>query len=390
MFLDITLKRNPGLIEAAFNLHSEGQIQPDTYVLDLDAILQNGRHILQEADKYGIKLYFMTKQFGRNPIIAKELINIGYQGAVAVDERESEVLFENGIPIGHAGHLVQIPSKKIRDILLRNPEVITVYSVDKAEEISEAAKELGRYQKIMLRVIDDGDIFYPGQNGGIQIKCLRPAVEEILRLPNIIIHGLTTFPCFLFDEQTGQMNETQNIHTLMCAKQILQDEFGIDIRQVNTPSGTCTSLIEKIALSGGTHGEPGHGLMGTTPVHAVSEQVEIPAVVYTSEISHSIGNVSSCYGGGYYRRSNMMAALVGQSFKSMRKMTVEEICGDYIDYYFGLKGKAKVGESVVFSFRTQIFVTRSQVAVVKGISSGNPQIIGIYDSLGRTLKGGGA
>jgi Predicted amino acid racemase len=388
MFLDKTLSKNPGLIEAAFKLHSGGLIQPDTYVLDLDAILQNGRLILQEADKYGIKLYFMTKQFGRNPLIAKELMNLGYRGAVAVDEREAEVLFQNGIPIGHAGHLVQIPSKKIKDILLKNPEVITVYTVDKAKEISRAAKELGISQSIMLRVIDDGDIFYPGQYGGIHIERLRPAVKEIMQLPNINIHGVTTFPCFLFDEQTGQMNETQNIYTLIHAKQILKDEFGIDIRQVNTPSATCTSLIQKIASLGGTHGEPGHGLMGTTPLHAVSEQVEIPAIVYVSEISHSTGDTSYCYGGGYYRRSNVRTALVGQNVKHMRKVAVNEPCGDYIDYYIGLEGKAKVGEGVIFSFRTQVFVTRSEVAVIRGISSGNSQIIGIYDSLGKMLKGG--
>lgn len=388
MFLDTTLRRNPGLIEAAFEMHRKGMIEPDTYVLDLDAILQNGRHILKEANQYGVKLYFMTKQFGRNPYVAKELMQLGYQSAVAVDDRESEILYQNGIPIGNAGHLVQIPSKRIRDILLKNPEVITVYTVEKAKEISRAAFELKRCQNIMLRVVDDGDIFYPGQYGGIHISQLRHAIKELLDLPNIVIYGLTSFPCFLFDEQSNQINETHNLYTLLQAKQILQDEFGINIQQVNTPSATCTSLIQKIAALGGTHGEPGHGLLGTTPLHAVSEQVEIPAAVYASEISHSLGDMSYCYGGGHYRRSNMQSALVGHSLKSAEKVTVEVPCSDSIDYYIGLKKKATVGEGVIFSFRTQIFVTRSQVAVVKGISSGTPQLIGLYDSLGKQLKGG--
>ena len=197
MFLDTTLRRNPELIETAFKLHQKGLIQPDTYILDLDAILHNGRHILQEAEKCGIKLYFMTKQFGRNPFIAEELLNLGYQSAVVVDERELEILYQNGIPIGHAGHLVQIPSKRIRDVLLKNPEVITVYAVEKAREISRAALELNRVQNIMLRVIADDDVSYPGQYGGIHIGRLQRAAEEMLKLPNIKLYGLTAFPCFL-------------------------------------------------------------------------------------------------------------------------------------------------------------------------------------------------
>ena len=38
------------------------------------------------------------------------------------------------------------------------------------------------------------------------------------------------------------------------------------------------------------------------------------------------------------------------------------------------------------SYRTQIFVTRSSVAVVKGIKEGNPKLLGIYDSQGRKIK----
>ena len=34
------------------------------------------------------------------------------------------------------------------------------------------------------------------------------------------------------------------------------------------------------------------------------------------------------------------------------------------------------------AFRYQIFVTRSDVVLVKGIQSGKPEIIGVYDSLG--------
>ena len=44
-----------------------------------------------------------------------------------------------------------------------------------------------------------------------------------------------------------------------------------------------------LAAAGATQIEPGHGLTGTTPLHAVEDLPETPAVVYLSEVSHLIG-----------------------------------------------------------------------------------------------------
>jgi hypothetical protein len=41
MFLDVTVRRNSSLIEAAIKLHQRGLITPNTYVLDLDRIVEN-------------------------------------------------------------------------------------------------------------------------------------------------------------------------------------------------------------------------------------------------------------------------------------------------------------------------------------------------------------
>ena len=42
--------------------------------------------------------------------------------------------------------------------------------------------------------------------------------------------------------------------------------------------------IPEIRKLGGHQGEPGHALTGTTPLHAVLDLPEIPALVYVSEI----------------------------------------------------------------------------------------------------------
>ena len=40
MLLDMTQQRNPKLIEASLELHQQGAISPNTYVLDLDTVNQ--------------------------------------------------------------------------------------------------------------------------------------------------------------------------------------------------------------------------------------------------------------------------------------------------------------------------------------------------------------
>jgi predicted amino acid racemase len=386
MFLDATLRRNKNIMEAAFELHQQGLIEPDTYVLDMDSIIYNAESMKKEADKYGIGLYFMTKQFGRNPIISRELMKLGFDGAVAVDFREAETLSQSGIKLGHVGHLVQLPKNMIRDILLKRPEIITVFSIEKAREISFEASKLNITQNIMLRIIDEGDILYPGQYGGIYLKELVETAREIAALPNLNIQGVTSFPCFLYDSESKSIEKTRNMDTLVKAKTLLKDKLNIEIKQVNAPSATCTSSIKSIAACGGTQGEPGHGLMGTTPLHAACDEVEIPAVVYVSEVSHNLGKSAYCYGGGHYRRSHMENALVGKNLATAERYKVSEVPVENIDYYFELNDGAAVGDTAVFAFRTQIFVTRSNVAVVKGIHEGCPEIVGIYDNLGRLIR----
>lgn len=386
MFLDVTLRRNKKLVETAFELHQSGVIEPDTFIIDADSVLYNAECIKKEGDRYGIKLYFMTKQIGRNPYIASELMKLGYDGAVAVDWREAQMLSQNGIKLGHVGHLVQIPSGKIESILLEKPEVITVYSVEKAKQISDAAKRLGITQNIMLRAIDEGDILYPAQYGGFYINEIAENAEKIASLPNINIYGITSFPCFLFNPESKKIEKTKNMDTLLIAKKIIENKLGLKLHEINAPSCTCTSIIKKIYDCGGTHGEPGHGLTGTTPLHAVSDQVEIPSVVYVSEVSHNLDKSCYCYGGGYYRRSHAVNAIAGKDISNAKRFKVKEPSMESIDYYFELSGHADVGDTVIFANRSQIFVTRSHVAVIKGIQKGSPQVVGIYDSLGRIIE----
>ena len=387
MFLDKTIRDNKSLIQCAFTLHQEGRISPDTYILDLDRIRKNAQMMLEEAKEQGIRLFFMTKQFGRNPLVAKMLMDMGFDGAVVVDYREAEIMIRNGIPIGNVGHLVQIPKQKLSRIIASRPYTITVYSLEKLGEINEAAKELGLVQEVTLRVIGEKDFLYPGQYGGFRLEELKDVVKKTRDLLHISISGVTSFPCFLYSEETKEVYRTNNLASVIEAKRILED-LGLKIVHVNLPSSTSTRTIRDIKDAGGTHGEPGHGLTGTTPYHKDHEGAEVPAMAYVSEISHNLEGLSYAYGGGYYARSKVKNAVVGTTPENMEITPVIAPPADNIDYYITLVGNRKVSDTVVMAFRSQIFVTRSHVAVVRGISTGNYEIAGIYDAQGNALAEG--
>lgn len=383
MFLDQTIRRNQKLLDTAFRLHQDGRILPDSYVVDVDAFLDNSRKILKMAEQNRIRLYFMLKQLGRNPYLAKELADLGYSGAVVVDYREALVMMEHGVPIGNVGHLVQIPRTLIRKIVDYGPEVITVYSREKIGEIQAAARELEKKQALMLRVYGDYDVIYSGQTAGFHLDELKEtAIWAKRECPHLEIKGVTSFPCYLYDEKAGDILPVRNLETVKCAVEILKT-CGIDMTLVNTPSATCCRTMKQMAAFGGNCAEPGHGLSGTTPMHAVHDLEELPAVVYVSEISHNFMGNAYCYGGGHYRRSHVKQALVGKSLKSSRRLEVIAPTDESIDYHLGLSEECTVGDTALMAFRFQIFVTRSDVVLVRGIHKGCPELVGIYDSQGR-------
>jgi predicted amino acid racemase len=391
MFLDMTIKRNENLIKSAIDLHKNGLIKPNSYVLDIDSIRENASKLAKKAKELNIELYMMTKQIGRNPKVAEIIAESGIKKAVAVDPWEAITLAESGVKLGNVGHLVQIPTSMIRQILSYKPEVITVFTLDKAIEISEQAIKLGMVQDLLLKVVGENDRLYPGQIGGFKEKELIQYADKIRKLKGVNIVGVTAFPCFLYNYEANKIEPTKNAHTAIRCANMLKEKLDINIKQVNIPSANTIASLPLLKDMGGTHGEPGHALTGTTPLHGDNILEEKPAMVYVSEISHCFDDKAYVYGGGFYRRSRMKKAMVGKDFEKMKEniFEIEEIDPEAIDYYGTLKlgnKSVEVGDTVIYAFRTQIFVTRSEVVLVEGIQKNNPKIIGVYDSQGNEIR----
>lgn len=382
MLLKALQKQNPALIEAALLLWQQGLIRPDSYVIDVDQVKQNARLLLETATRYGITLYLMSKQFGRNPLLCKLLLECGYHGIVAVDFKEARQLYQHNLPVAHVGHLVQIPSGMVDEVVSRQPEVITVYSIAKAREIAVAAVRQNKEQALLLKVCHHGDLVYPGQEAGFSLDELPAVIGEIKTIPGIRLVGVTHFPCMLFDNEKGKTLPSPNLNTLIEAKSILEQQ-GIRVEQVNAPSATGVESLPQLAKWGVTHAEPGHSLTGTMPSNQQGNQPEHVAMLYLTEVSHCHQGKSHCYGGGYYRRGHLSHALVyDQQWQASQVLSP---ANDSIDYTLGLTESFAVGSPVVMCFRTQIFVTRSDVVLVAGIQSGQPTLLGTFDSQGNTI-----
>lgn len=380
MFLNKLKERNEKLIDTAIKLHQNGDILPDSYVIDLNILIENAKKMLSVANEKGVKLLFMLKQLGRNPYIAKKLVEIGYEGAVVVDFNEAKIMMNNNIPIGNVGNLVQIPKAMIRELIEYGVGVITVFSIEKLEQINSIAKSLGITQNVIIKVYKKEDVFYSGQESGINLNQFDDFIKKSKSFKNIKIIGVTSFPAFLYSKETNEIEKKENYYTIYDAKNILEKN-NIKVSHINLPSVTCINNINKNFLGNNIYGEPGHGLSGSTPAHAYNNLEEKPCVLYLSEVSHNFEKNAYVYGGGHYRRSNVENAIVSNGKKN-KCDKVLKMNSDSIDYYFKLKNNHNVGDTVIMSFRFQIFVTRSRVVLLDKIND-EYSIVGTYDSLGR-------
>lgn len=406
--LNRTSERNPNLIRHSVDLHQAGDIPPDTFVIDLDSVESNAKKMVEEAKKIGINLYYITKQIGRNPIVAKTIVKSGIKKAVVIDIDECRIMHNYGFPIGHVGHLVQVPNRDLKFVIDEvRPDFMTVYDLHKADEISNKAKEIGVKQNIILKIHNPGEFSYPEQisAGGFSNQSLQKVVNHIRKRQNIEINGVTCFPSFRVDISKREEVPTPNVKSLLSAARILQ-KMGIDIRQINIPADNSSitfPLSKAVAEEFGEFVcvEPGHGLTGSTPLHMLKHDLpEVPSIVYISEISHSSGDTYYAYGGGMMGADPaigvwstdyqfFMHALIGNKGRNIFENQAIVRPVGFIDYYIpirvALSQTANVGDTVVFGFRPQIFVTRSHVAVVKGINKNKPKLIGLFDSRGNLL-----
>lgn len=392
MFLDVLRRRNPAFVEAAIGLHQQGKLPANAYVLDLDTVERNAKVLKQGADRLGLKIFAMTKQVGRSSSFCKAVMRGGIERAVAVDMACARATHKAGMKLGHLGHLQQI-AKFEADAAARTfkPDYWTVFNDTKAEEAGKGAKAAGYVQDLLARIAAEGDIFYRGHEGGFDAGEIVAVADRLDAVPGGRFAGITTFPALLFDHAARKVLPTPNLATLSKAAEALAKAGRRDI-EINAPGTTSSVMLTALAEAGATQCEPGNGLHGTTALHVMEDLPELPAVLYLTEVSHLSGGKAYCFGGGFYIDpifpdydvKAIVSAEPTTAASALRSVEVPPPSA--IDYYAMIDAAGanapRPGDSAVFGFRGQAFVTRAYVVGVSGISKGKPMVETIENGFG--------
>ncbi len=386
-------ERNPALLEVAVAWHQAGHLPANCWLVDLDTVAANAEVLRRAQDETGLATYLMTKQHGRNPLITGVALARGLQSTVAVDEQCVRALTRYGLPVGHVGHLNQIPRRAIPFVLDQHPEVWTVYSVEHARWISAAAAARGRVQDLLLRVYARGDVFFDGQEGGFPLEAVLDAAREVARLPGVKVAGTVAFPCVRYNSRRQDPVEpTPNFRTAVAAFDRLK-AAGYDVWQVNAPGNTSAATFPMLKQEGATHAEPGNGLLGTTPSHAFRGDLpEVPVYCYVTEITHRYEGRAYAHGGGLFRdiydpQEQMRAIVAGRPEQIHEAPVSANWVEQIIDYHLPISdgGRGAVGDTVILGYRTQMHMTRSWVGVVAGLRGGAPKLVGLFDNAATML-----
>lgn len=310
MFLDTVLARNLRLVDCAAELHRTGAVEPDTYVVDLDAVEANAALLAKAARRQGLGLWFVAKQIGRNPELV-QAVALHLPRFAAIDVREARTLHAAGAQAGNVGHLVQTPHRALPEMLAWCPEAVTVFDLANARAVSDAAHKLGCVQDVLVRIEGAPGTVHPGQEGGVPLSGLEGFAAEAERMPGIRLAGATAFPCVQCEPGSGQPRPTATFELARQAQALLTERGHTELK-LSAPGVTCAATLPMLAGLGATHGEPGHALTGTTPLHAIDpQQPERPAYVYVTEVAHLLADGRpALHGGGFYPRSGVKSALI--------------------------------------------------------------------------------
>lgn len=376
MFLDAARERNPALVAFAFEAVRRGLVPPGTFVVDLDTVEANAKAIAAAARQHGIRVFFMSKQLGRQPEALRR-IAVHIPAAVAVNLDDARALRASGIPVGHLGHLVQPGLREVEAMLSFEPELVTVFSAELARAVGAAAQRRGCVQDVLLRIRPPDDASLPGQEGGFAPAAAAEVVERLGTVAGIRVVGVTAFPCL--EVAHDGLRPTANAHRLRAAAAAMPEGAAL-----NGPGATSVAAMPILSSLGITQAEPGHALTGTTPLHAVRHDLgERPAMVFATEISHRRdADRVAVLGGGFYARGRARQGLV-RTASGERLADLEPLPAESIDYYRTLRveGDAAIGDPVVFAFRFQAFVTRAPIAAVAGLPD-RPRVVAIHDPFG--------
>jgi predicted amino acid racemase len=397
VLLDAALERNPGLLEAAIELHQRGDIPAGTHVIDLDALADNARAIVEASRRHAVRVLAVTKQSGHHPHAAAVVLEQGVEAITAVEAVQAHRLHRYGFPLGVVGHTSQLPRHQVEAIVCMRPRAVTVYSVEAARAVSAAAARLGVVQPLYVCVANPDDAGLNDElfGGWSERKCV-DGVRRIAALPAVQVAGLAQHVTIDYGANADprQARPTEAFFTTVRARETLERELGLSGLALNC-AGNCNAVtVDVLARYGATEIEPGLALIGCARFHALGEMPERPAQVFVSEITHHWRDHAYGVGGGFSfvwglpGSTSPIAGLAGRDLTAARKCRLPfagqpwyEMHGRFHDPDV----RAQVGDTLLFVHHAQANMERGYVAAVSGIASGTPRVEALCDACSTVL-----
>jgi predicted amino acid racemase len=233
-------------------------------------------------------------------------------------------------------------------------------------------------------------------------------VERIEQLDGVTFAGVTTYPGVRFDLRRGEWVTTPNFETMIRFASKVKERLGLDVEHINPAGNNCVESISLIAAAGATYCEPGQAFVGGLVANAFSDQPEVPAIAYVTEVSHIIGTVPYVYAASmvanntigiwnplYYDALGASLSRLGVEPLELRVRSHPQRfpASDPTAFMYNsiqpCSGvEARVGDTVIFGFRTQLYrANGGRLAVVEGIHRGEVHVLGFSDRNGVALAG---
>ena len=154
-------------------------------------------------------------------------------------------------------------------------------------------------QSLLARISAPGDQFYRGHEGGFPADDVVEVASQLDDIDGGRVRRHRELPDATLRRRNEEGCADSNFPTLRRAAEALAKAGRTSI-EINAPGTTSSEILPMLAEAGATQVEPGHGLTGTTPLHAVENLPELPAVVYVTEVSHLFGGGRCVSAAGSY------------------------------------------------------------------------------------------
>lgn len=186
--------------------------------IDLAKISSNARILVERLGKRGIAVTGVTKATLGCPTIAAALLNAGVSG-IGDSRIENVERMRAALGNGPAISLIRSPmlSQTERVVCSANVSFNTELAV--VRQLSVAAKLANRTHAVVL-MVELGDL-----REGFMPDRLMDAVDEILRMPNIVLRGIgTNLACL-----SGTVPDASKMAALSCLARTIEQTFNLTL-----------------------------------------------------------------------------------------------------------------------------------------------------------------